>query len=111
MLKKVTDKAKYFILKNRSTIRMIIFSLLIAYQTSPVMAYATDQYMKPINNLKTIFINIIGTAGLIVLGFGGVQFGTAFKKQDQGGEHDAYKTLIAGGIMFGISAFITALTT
>lgn len=47
---------------------------------------------------------------ICVLVYGGVKFAESFQKKDQNGEYSAIYTIIAGGIMLGISAFVAALT-
>lgn len=75
--------------------------------TTPVYAAS---YLDPINKLKTVFLSIVAAGGVIVLIFGGMKFAEAFQKKDQNGEYSAIYTIIAGGIMIGISAFVAALT-
>ena len=44
-----------------------------------MMTYAANDYTKGINNLKTIFVTVIGAAGVVVLGYGGLKFAESFQ--------------------------------
>lgn len=101
---------KNFLVKAKETVKTVAVALTAAYITSPVSVYATDtSYLNPLNNLKTVMFSIIAAAGVLVLGYGGVKFAVSFQKMDQNGEHQAIYTIIAGGIMLGISAFVAVL--
>lgn len=96
--------------KFKETVKTATMALAAAYITSPVSVYATDtSYLSPLNKLKTVMFSIIAVAGVIVFAYGGVKFAVSFQKMDQNGEHQAIYTIIAGAIMFGISAFVGAL--
>lgn len=111
MLKKFLVKTKNVLVKAKDTLKVTIAAVLIATQTLPLPVYAATgtSYLAPLTNLKTIFIAIVAAAGVIVLGYGGVKFAISFQKMDQNGEHQAIYTVIAGGVMIGISALMTAL--
>lgn len=113
MLKKFIEKTKKVLSKYGETLKAIAVALIIAYYNLPVTVYASGDttYLKPINNLKTIGVSIVAAAGVIVLLFGGVRFAMAFQKMDQNGEHSAVYTMIAGGIMIGISGILAVLTS
>ncbi len=85
-------------------------SVLTAALMCPEFAYASSDYLQPINKLKTVAISIVAAAGVIVLIYGGVKFAESFQKKDQNGEYSAIYTIVAGGIMVGISALVSALT-
>ena len=85
-------------------------SVITATLMYPEFAYASNDYLQPINKLKTVAISIVAAAGVIVLIYGGVKFAESFQKKDQNGEYAAIYTIVAGGIMIGISALVTALT-
>lgn len=106
---KIKEKVKTFFKRSKQAIMSSITALTISYMCAATPVYATE-YLNPINKLKTVFISIVATAGVIVLGFGGLKFAEAFQKKDQNGEYNAIYTIVAGAIMIGISAIITALT-
>lgn len=95
-------------------IRRFWGSFLACMSTAFIMpnyAYAAGaSYLDPINKLKTVAISVVAAAGVIVLIYGGVKFAESFQKKDQNGEYSAIYTIVAGAIMVGISAIITALT-
>ena len=84
-------------------------ALVIAYITSPIPVFAAS-YTAPLVKLKIAFIAIIASAGVIVLLYGVVKFAESFQKKDQNGEYSAIYTIVAGGIMTGISAFIAVIS-
>lgn len=87
-----------------------IGSLILGYATlpTPVLA-AGGGYTAPLDNLKTILITIAGSAGVILVVYGGIRFAIAFQKMDQNGEHSAIYTIIAGGVLIGLSAVLGVL--
>ena len=106
---KIKEKVKIFCKRSKQAVLSSVTALAIAYATAATPVYASS-YLDPINKLKTVFISIVAAAGVIVLGFGGLNFAEAFQKKDQNGEYNAIYTIVAGAIMIGISAIITALT-
>ena len=95
--------------KLRRYIAMFVSALTTAFMY-PEFVFAANDYLTPINKLKTVAISIVAAAGVIVLIYGGVKFAESFQKKDQNGEYAAIYTIVAGGIMIGISALVTALT-
>lgn len=77
--------------------------------TLTVNAFAAGGYTGPIDNLKTVLITIAGSAGIILVVYGGIIFAIAFKKMDQNGELQAVYTIIAGGVLIGLSAVLAVL--
>lgn len=73
----------------------------------PVLASAS--YTAPLTNLKTILVTVASSAGVVILVYGAIRFAISFQKMDQNGEHQAVYTIIAGGVLVGISAVLTAL--
>lgn len=113
MLKKFIERTKKIFRAYGETLKVVVAALIIAYYNLPVPVYAsgdTGAYLKPLNNLKTILLSIVGTAGVIVLIFGIVRFGIAFQKMDQNGEHAAIYTMITGGIFAGAGIILAVLT-
>lgn len=84
-------------------------ALAYSYVTRPMAVYASGSYTAPLDNLKTILITIAASAGVIIVIYGAIRFAIAFQKMDQNGEHQAIYTLIAGGILIGISAVLAVM--
>ncbi len=109
MVKNIFKKVKKGCSKYKQTLMAIVNALVIAYITSPIPVFAAG-YTAPLTKLKTAFIAIIAAAGVIVLLYGVVKFAESFQKKDQNGEYNAIYTIVAGGIMTGISAFIAVIS-
>jgi len=71
---------------------------------------ATAGYMRAITNLKSVLLSIGSAIGAVMLVYGGIKFAMAFRQMDQQGEHQAVYSVVAGGILVGLSALVTALT-
>ena len=71
---------------------------------------ATAGYMRAITNLKTVLLSLGSAIGAVMLVYGGIKFAMAFRQMDQQGEHQAVYSVVAGGILVGLSALVTALT-
>ena len=110
MIKRILNKVEENVTNIKETVKAVTASLAVAAMSAPTYAAASQDYLKPVNNLKDIAISIVAAAGVIVLLYGGVKFAVSFQKMDQNGEHQAIYTIIAGGVMIGISALVTALT-
>lgn len=108
-VKNIFKKVKNDCSKFKQTLIAIVNALVIAYITSPIPVFAAS-YTAPLVKLKIAFIAIIASAGVIVLLYGVVKFAESFQKKDQNGEYSAIYTIIAGGIMTGISAFIAVIS-
>lgn len=108
-VKNIFKKVKNDCSKFKQTLIAIVNALVIAYITSPIPVFAAS-YTAPLVKLKIAFIAIIASAGVIVLLYGVVKFAESFQKKDQNGEYNAIYTIIAGGIMTGISAFIAVIS-
>ncbi len=57
--------------------------------------------------LQVIALSAIGAVMLV---YGGIKFAMAFRQMDQQGEHQAVYSVVAGGVLVGLSALVTALT-
>lgn len=108
-VKNIFKKVKNDCSKFKQTLIAIVNALVIAYITSPIPVFAAS-YTAPLVKLKIAFIAIIASAGVIVLLYGVVKFAESFQKKDQNGEYSAIYTIVAGGIMTGISAFIAVIS-
>lgn len=104
------EKMKNFIKKNGRGLKNITLMLTMAYLFVPQIVYASNAYTKPLVNLKNVLTTICAAAGVIILIFGGIRFAVAFQKMDQNGEHQAVYTMVAAGVLIGISAVVTALS-
>lgn len=109
MKKKLMVTMKKNMASLRETAMSVVGALLIAYAIRPFPVYAAGGYTAPLDNLKTILITISGSAGVILVVYGGIRFAISFQKMDQNGEHQAVFTIIAGGILIGLSAVLGVL--
>lgn len=71
---------------------------------------AATGYMRAITNLKSVLLSLGSAIGAVMLVYGGIKFAMAFRQMDQQGEHQAVYSVVAGGILVGLSALVTALT-
>ena len=110
MKNEMKNKIKRFIEKQGKGIKRITAFIFAMYLIMPQIAYAGKSYIQPLTKLKTIIITISGAAGAVLLVFGGIRFAVAFQKMDQNGEHAAVYTMIAAGVLIGMSAIVAALS-
>lgn len=108
-MKKLFIKLHNAIMNNKY---MVAVSVFVSAILMPEIARASGgaSYITPITGLKTVLTTIAVAVGAVLVIYGGFRFAIAFQKMDQNGEHSAIYTLIAGGILLGISALITALS-
>lgn len=78
--------------------------------SASTMVLASAGYMRAITNLKTVLLSIGSAIGAVMLVYGGIKFAMAFRQMDQQGEHQAVYSVVAGGILVGLSALVSALT-
>jgi len=76
---------------------------------SNMMVVATS-YTSAITNLKSVLLTLGAAIGAVMLVWGGIRFAMSFRQMDQQGEHQAVYTVVAGGVLVGLSALVTALT-
>ena len=78
-----------------------------------VMVFAaggdTSAVTKPLDNLKTLVIAVIGAVGVIILAKNVMEFAQAYQQQDSSTMNSALKGIVAGAIMAGISSVLTFL--
>ena len=67
-------------------------------------------YTKAITSLKSVLLTLGSAMGAVMLVYGGIKFAMAFRQMDQQGEHQAVYSVVAGGVLVGLSALISALT-
>ncbi len=76
---------------------------------SPVLL-AASSYTTAITSLKSVLLTLGSAVGAVMLVYGGIKFAMAFRQMDQQGEHQAVYSVVAGGVLVGLSALVTALT-
>ena len=67
-------------------------------------------YMHAITSLKSVLLALGSSIGAVMLVYGGIKFAMAFRQMDQQGEHQAVYSIVAGGVLVGLSALVSALT-
>ena len=81
---------------------------LLAAATN-TMVIATG-YTKAISSLKSVLLTLGSAIGAVMLVYGGIKFAMAFRQMDQQGEHQAVYSVVAGGVLVGLSALVSVLT-
>ena len=69
-----------------------------------------SSYSGAITNLKGVLTTLGAAIGAVMLVYGGIKFAMAFRQMDQQGEHQAVYSIVAGGVLIGLSALVAALT-
>jgi len=69
----------------------------------------TSAITKPLDNLKTLVIAIIGAVGVIILAKNVMEFAQAYQQQDSSTMNSALKGIVAGVMMAGISTVLSFL--
>lgn len=82
---------------------------MAAVSTSMVLAADTSSVTKPLDNLKTLVIAIIGAIGVIILAKNVMEFAQAYQQQDSSTMNSALKGIVAGVMMAGISSVLAIL--
>ena len=78
--------------------------------TTRSMVFAAAGYTRAITSLKGVLITLGSAIGAVMLVYGGIKFAMAFRQMDQQGEHQAVYSVVAGGVLIGLSALVSALT-
>ena len=99
-----TNKLK----KLETKLRLIWISLVVIGNTIPV--YAADDPLSVVNNLSNFIFGLIRAIGMIILGFGIVQFGLSLKSHDPSQRANSFLT-IAGGIVITFAKEILGIIT
>ncbi len=82
----------------------------MSHMTSVVYAAGdTSAVTKPLDNLKTLIIAVIGAVGVIILAKNVMEFAQAYQQQDSSTMNSALKGIVAGVMMAGISSVLTFL--
>ena len=82
---------------------------MAAVSTSMVLAADTSSVTKPLDNLKTLVIAIIGAIGVIILAKNAMEVAQAYQQQDSSTMNSALKGIVAGVMMAGISSVLAIL--
>ena len=69
----------------------------------------TSAVTKPLDNLKTLIIAVIGAVGVIILAKNVMEFAQAYQQQDSATMNSALKGIVAGVMMAGISSVLAFL--
>lgn len=67
-------------------------------------------FVTAITNLKGVLLTLGAAIGAVMLVYGGIKFAMAFRQMDKQGEHQAVYSIVAGGVLIGLSALVAALT-
>lgn len=102
-MKKVTE-----LKKNAVAVSAGVMAFLNAVPVT-VFASGTAEITKPLDNLKTLVIAIIGAVGVIILAKNVMEFAQAYQQQDSSTMNSALKGIVAGVLMAGISTVLTFL--
>lgn len=81
------------------------------HMTTTVFATGADTsaVTKPLDNLKTLVIAVIGAVGVIILAKNVMEFAQAYQQQDSSTMNSALKGIVAGVMMAGISSVLAFL--
>lgn len=82
---------------------------MTAIECTNVLAADTSSVTKPLDNLKTLVIAIIGAIGVIILAKNVMEFAQAYQQQDSSTMNSALKGIVAGVMMAGISSVLGIL--
>ena len=82
---------------------------MVAIECTNVLAADTSSVTKPLDNLKTLVIAIIGAIGVIILAKNVMEFAQAYQQQDSSTMNSALKGIVAGVMMTGISSVLGIL--
>lgn len=88
---------------------MAAFYLSVNGVVSVAYASGTEAVTKPLDNLKTLVIAVIGAVGVIILAKNVMEFAQAYQQQDSSTMNSALKGIVAGAMMAGISSVLTFL--
>ena len=102
------NRMKRFINRVRKNIIPAVSGVITmtAIECTNVMAADTSSVTKPLDNLKTLVIAIIGAIGVIILAKNVMEFAQAYQQQDSSTMNSALKGIVAGVMMAGIHPFL-----
>ena len=105
------NRMKRFINRVRKNIIPAVSGVITmtAIECTNVLAADTSSVTKPLDNLKTLVIAIIGAIGVIILAKNVMEFAQAYQQQDSSTMNSALKGIVAGVMMAGISSVLGIL--
>ena len=83
--------------------------LTLSTSINSLAAGDTSTVTKPLENLKTLVLAVIGAIGIIILAKNVMEFAQAYQAQDSATMNSALKGIVAGVIMAGIATVLTFL--
>ena len=83
--------------------------LILSTGINSLAAGDTSAVTKPLDNLKTLVLAVIGAIGIIILAKNVMEFAQAYQAQDSATMNSALKGIVAGIIMAGIATVLTFL--
>lgn len=83
--------------------------MMTTIECTNVLATDTSSVTKPLDNLKTLILAIIGAIGVIILAKNVMEFAQAYQQQDSSTMNSALKGIVAGIMMAGISSVLGIL--
>lgn len=85
-------------------------AFITCMQMSTVMAATdTNSVTKPLDNLKTLLLAVIGAVGVIILAKNVMEFAQAYQYNDSATMNSALKGIVGGVMMAGISSVLGIL--
>ena len=107
MFKKLCEKIK----AKAVAAKAAVTGVMIGAMTMPVFALTPATDIDPtaiISNIANWLLSILTYVGLVFIVWGGFQFGMAMKDEDAASKSKAILVLIAGVVMVGLKAVLTA---
>lgn len=95
---------KYYVIVTAS-----VMSTGFMLNTTVLAATGADAVTKPLDNLKTLILAVIGAIGVIILAKNVMEFAQAYQQQDSSTMNSALKGIVAGAMMAAISTVLTFL--
>lgn len=111
LVKKMKDKKEKVGAKIKNNVIPALSGALMmtAIECTNVLATDTSSVTKPLDNLKTLILAIIGAIGVIILAKNVMEFAQAYQQQDSSTMNSALKGIVAGIMMAGISSVLGIL--
>lgn len=111
LVKKMKDKKETVGAKIKNNVIPALSGALMmtAIAYTNVLATDTGSVTKPLDNLKTLVLAIIGAIGVIILAKNVMEFAQAYQQQDSSTMNSALKGIVAGIMMAGISSVLGIL--
>lgn len=94
---------------NKKAVPVMAGVMMACFMMNVTVLASTDAVTKPLNNLKTLVIAVIGAVGVIILAKNVMEFAQAYQQQDSSTMNSALKGIVAGVMMAGISTVLSFL--